>query len=262
MLDYISNSSERIQSNLWRNLFDEYIKYEIINKIPEFLVNNLKSMDDNEYSIFRGLVNELTLSTKAACSSIKRVYVGNIITVNSKDQDDALVGNVLLRSVSSLKKSYLEPGYDVFTVSTRITNTKDSHWHCEQNRSVALLYDFDWRSLIVMGINDLGTDNRHKVDWEYTVGLNEVESKLFMEYQLGSRVGIQYSGVGAYPAIPIELLSDANELIFTMKNQPVGIVVSKDYDLEDKDYVGVKTYSDYAEIPIYRVSDDKFTKIV
>ena len=82
MLDYISNSSERIQSNLWRNLFDEYIKYEIINKIPEFLVNNLKSMDDNEYSIFRGLVNELTLSTKAACSSIKRVYVGNIITVN------------------------------------------------------------------------------------------------------------------------------------------------------------------------------------
>lgn len=108
----------------------------------------------------------------------------------------------------------------------------------------------------------LGTDNRHKVDWEHTVGLDEVGSKLFMEYQLGSRVGIQYGGVGAYPAIPIELLSDANELIFTMKNQPVGIVVSKDYDSGDKDYAGVKTYSDYAEIPIYRVSGDKFTKIV
>lgn len=242
--------------------FDEYIKYEIINKIPEFLVNNLKSMDGNEYSIFRGLVNELTLSTKASCSSIKRLYAEKIITVNSKDQDGALVGNVLLRSVSSLKKSYLEPGYDVFTVSTRITNTKDPHWYCAQNRSVALLYDFDWRSLIVMGINDLGTDNRHKVDWEHTVGLDEVRNKLFIEYQLGSRVGIQYGGVGAYPAIPIELLSDANELIFTMKNQLVGIVVSKDYDLEDKDYAGVKTYSDYAEIPIYRVSSDKFTKIV
>ena len=98
---------------MWRNLFDEYIKYEIINKIPEFLVNNLKSMDDNEYSIFRGLVNELTLSTKAACSSIKRVYVGNIITVNSKDQDDALVGDVLLRSVSSLKKSYLVGSFSI-----------------------------------------------------------------------------------------------------------------------------------------------------
>ena len=262
MLDYISNNSERIQSNLWRNLFDDYTRYKIITKIPEFMVNDLKSMDDNEYLIFKGLVNELTLSTKAACSSIKRLYAEKIITVNSKDQDGALIGNVLLRSVSGLKKSYLEPGYDVFTVSTRITNTKDPHWYCEQNRSVALLYDFDWRSLIVMGINDLGTDNRHKVDWEYTVGLNEVESKLFMKYQLDSRVGIQYGGVGTYPAILIELLSDANELIFTMKNQPVGIVVSEDYDSEDKDYAGVKTYSDYAEIPIYHVSGDKFAKIV
>lgn len=262
LLDYISNNSEHIQSSLQGNLFDDYTRYKIITKIPEFMVNNLKSMNDNEYLIFRGLVNELTLSTKAACSSIKQLYAEKIITVNSKDQDGALVGNVLLRSVSSLKKSYLEPGYDVFTVSTRITNTKDPHWYWEQNRSVALLYDFDWRSLIVMGINDLGTDNGHKVDWEHTVGLDEVENKLFMEYQLDSSVGIQYGGVGAYPAIPIELLSDANELIFTMKNQPVGIVVSKDYDLEDKDYAGVKTYSDYAEIPIYRVSVDKFIKII
>ncbi len=262
LLDYVSGNSECIQNNLLRNLSDEYIKYEIINKIPEFLVNNLKSMDDNEYSIFRGLVNKLTLSTKAACSSIKQLYAEKIIAVNSKDQDGALVGNVLLRSVSSLKKSYLEPGYDVFTISTRITNTRNPHWYWEQNRSVALLYDFDWRSLIVMGINDLGTDNGHKVNWEHTVGLDEVENKLFMDYQLDSGVGIRYGSVGAYPAIPIEFLSDDNELIFTMKNQPVGIVVSKDYDLEDKDYAGVKAYSAYAEIPIYRVSDGKFTKIV
>ena len=83
-MDYISNNSERIQSNLWRNLFDDYTRYKIITKIPEFMVNDLKSMDDNEYLIFKGLVNELTLSTKAACSSIKRLYAEKIITVNLK----------------------------------------------------------------------------------------------------------------------------------------------------------------------------------
>ena len=225
------------------------------------LVNKLASLEKEDYCILRSLVSELALSTKAACSSVKKLYAERVITVNSKDLDDALVGDVLLRSVSSLKKSYLEPRYGTHTISTRITNTKDSHWYCEQNRSVALIYDFDWRSLIVMGINDLGTDNGHRIDWEHTVPLNDVEDKLFIDYQLDASVGIQYTCIGAYPALPLKLLSKDNELIFTTENQPIGIVVSGDYDIANADYAGVKAYSEYAEIPIYRVVEDRFIRI-
>lgn len=268
LLNFIANKDDAFETEYLKAMLskeakdDEFIA--VINTIPEYLMNCLSEIDDNSYRILRGCILVLNKAIKSSCTALKRLYAEKIIELNCTDGGDNLAGKVLLRSMQSLKKSYFDNNCSKYTVSARVVDTSkgSSQWY--NNREVALLYDFDWQSLVCMYSSDLVTDNDHKIDYDKALELGTLQEKLFVDYQLPLEIGMCINWCGVYPVAPIEILGVDNEVLFTPANQPIGIVVSEEYyenHLISDDYAGVKIYSSYAEIPIYRADGAKYVKV-
>lgn len=253
-----SNKVKKIKfSDLVKN---DYAKW-ISEDFARYFIKKIRTTDEKEYQIFKQKIMELNSASKRVQMSIKRLYVEQIFKVNNL-RNDALEGNVLLRTVEGLKRKHINQS-SRYTISTRIVNTSDGnkYWYLNQHRQVALLYDFNWENLVCMCTSDFSTDNGYEINFNRAIQLSVIQEKVLIGDFLPLEIALRANTVGAYPAISLECLTSENEIIFTTENQSIGIVITEDYLNHIKsqnDYAGVKNYSKYADIPIYVVRDGKY----
>lgn len=65
------------------------------------------------------------------------------------------------------------------------------------------------------------------------------------------------------PALPLEDVEKEGEILLRAEQNPIGIIITQDYlvDFHTSDSCKVKSYSEYYELPIFLLCDDKLLKI-
>ena len=91
-------------------IFDSAQLNEELNmSLKTFFRDKIQTVEEKEYCKFKSLLFSLLESLQALQKVLKKFYC-NIITIN-KAVDDNLIGPVLIKTVLSLKKSYLQSKY-------------------------------------------------------------------------------------------------------------------------------------------------------
>lgn len=268
LYSFLTDSEENYELTEEDFLLDGKTKAAFLAALKTFFQDKILTVEEKEYCKFKSLLFSLLESLQALQKVLKKFYC-NIITIN-KAVDDNLIGPVLIKTVLSLKKSYLEEMCKPYTISTRVVNTLDgtADWYQNNMREIALIYDLDYEHLIYMSASDLCTDNGSTCATYVTgKGLcfsdSFVESHLLFGIPIPTDMEIVMNLCGAYPAITLDVLKRENEVLLSQKARQIGIVVSERYystmDLNDKR--GVKAYSEYAELPVYVARNGRYEKI-
>lgn len=268
LYSFLTDSEENYELTEEDFLLDGKTKAAFLAALKTFFQDKIQTVEEKEYCKFKSLLFSLLESLQALQKVLKKFYC-NVITIN-KAVDDNLIGPVLIKTVLSLKKSYLEEMCKPYTISTRVVNTLDgtTDWYQNNMREIALIYDLDYEHLIYMSASDLCTDNGSTCATYVTgKGLcfsdSFVESHLLLGIPIPTDMEIVMNLCGAYPAITLDVLKRENEVLLSQKARQIGIVVSERYysNMDLSDRCGVKAYSEYAELPVYVARNGRYEKI-
>ena len=118
LYSFLTDSEENYELTEEDFLLDGKTKAAFLAALKTFFQDKILTVEEKEYCKFKSLLFSLLESLQALQKVLKKFYC-NIITIN-KAVDDNLIGPVLIKTVLSLKKSYLEEMCKPYTISTRV----------------------------------------------------------------------------------------------------------------------------------------------
>lgn len=193
-------------------------------------------------------------------------YLKYYKTVDFKGEEP-LKGSIFVRSVKELSKAYLEEHSSEGIISLSYTSTENPYWYCQDSRSILLAYDVcdkNYTKLIGMSTEDCTSYTNVFINREQSKELAEyVFYKILLDGFLpaGAILNIHYYNF--QPAYYPEELKQDNEVILTSNAEAEAIIITENYfeEFDKGDTAGVKAYSKYCNIPVYKLINGELTKI-